>query len=262
MKNLGNLKGMIPLALMAAAIVAVGMLAVETSSNSEQKAVEQSKAYVSSRLVVVKDYIDRNIASARTETRTLATAAGENIQERVMELPEDGGRWHTTLYFTGREDSASRHVAYMFASNPKLQSLISQTQYHEYYPGDKYAVAWLPTVGVGRSPAIVIQDPMGKPVFKAEGAQISSDARVLAAQIQQKLSDCRPGPRPTPTPSPTPAPTPGPVPPPDLGPAPTPPPEVKPEDNQKDLWVLVGVLCGLAGAAALWTEFSKKKLPG
>ena len=52
------------------------------------------------------------------------------ISERVINLPEDGGMWHTVLVLDNGIES--QRLAGEFNTNPRLQSLTSQTKFYQY----------------------------------------------------------------------------------------------------------------------------------
>lgn len=170
-------------------------------------------------------------------------------EERIIELPEDGGAWWTTLIMPSGDaaaDPVSRRVETMFATNTRLQSLLTQTRVNRYYPGHPmYDAKYRPIYGSGQT-AIVIQTPDGKVCYKATGENIPTDANVLADAIDKAIRDCRPRPNPEPTPTPQPVP--------DL--TPTIPDTVTPDGlaNQENLagaLIALGI-AGLVGAGLQW----------
>jgi len=143
--------------------------------------------------------------------RVLATVAHlsdvrpelDPYEELIVELPEDGGVWHTTIvYGQSREtDPESRRIAAWFATDPKLRSLVAQTKVHQFTTGDKlYRERYSQQMG-GETPQIWLQRSDGKVVYKKAGAKIPSSARDLANAIDLAIEQCpdcpkRPRPRP------------------------------------------------------------------
>lgn len=172
-------------------------------------------------------------------------------QERVLDLPEDAGVWHTTIVYPEHapSDAASRRLAAALSSEARLRSLVAQTKTHTYATSDPLWQRRLQQHYGVTAPALIVQQPDGRVCYKASGNNLPEDARVLADQIANSLAQCRP--RPTPSPQPTPAP-PGPaVTIPDIGPT-TPATET---GDASLLWmVAVPILAGLGGLLQEWKQ--------
>src|SRR5688572_11541894 len=55
--------------------------------------------------------------------------------ERIVDLPEDGDLWQLVLVYTDKaRNGDDRELAAMFATTPRLQSLVAQTKVYEYPP--------------------------------------------------------------------------------------------------------------------------------
>ena len=140
-------------------------------------------------------------------------ASLESIQERVIDLPEDGGLWYLTLVYPdaeGKADPISRRVKTHFTTDPRLASLITQTRFHKVYPGHQtYEYRTKKSFGLSDGQtAVILQQPDGTVCYKATGENIPTESNVLADSIAAAIADCRPRPTPQPTPQPVPDQTP------------------------------------------------------
>lgn len=131
--------------------------------------------------------------------------------QEVIQLPEDGGLWHTTLILPSNpaSDAASQRLVQHFAKSPRLQRLSAQTMVHRYSPSDPlFEARYAPYFG-GVLPALLIQKADGAVVYKISGQAIPQFGEQLADEIAQAIDQCcplRPRPQPQPQPSPTPEP--------------------------------------------------------
>lgn len=154
----------------------------------------------------------------------------DRMEGRIIDLPEDGDLWHTSLFVRGdyRRIDPDRRLMAAFESQPQLVSLRAQTQFHDYpAEGADYRDRFAKHVPPEQLPAVLLQKSDGTVVFKASGAHVADDPNRLARHIRQAIQeDCRNGrcrPRPVVPVQPAPfqpQPLPYPVSPiPDLGPA-------------------------------------------
>lgn len=172
-------------------------------------------------------------------------------EERVLDLPEDAGVWHTTIVYPEKHpsDVASRRLAAALSSEARLRSLLAQTKTHTYATSDPLWRQRLQQHYGVTAPALIVQQPDGRVCYKASGNNLPGDARLLADQIATSLEQCRP--RPTPTPQPTPAPLTPAVTIPDIGP--TTPAAL--DGDSSLLWmVIVPILAGLGGLLQEWKQ--------
>jgi hypothetical protein len=162
----------------------------------------------------------------------------------VIELPEDGGMWHTVLVLDG--GPASQRVAEMFNHTPRLQSLSQQTKFYQYGP-DHF---WTQKNRAGYPlPVILVMRPSIESggtndfvrVYEQWGSGIPADGERLADDIAKMVA--RPCPRPTPTPTPTPIPQP---PPNNVPLIPMTPEEVQPPADQSRSfeWWMYAIIAG------------------
>jgi hypothetical protein len=187
--------------------------------------------------------------------------AEPTLSERVLELPEDAGVWHTTIVYPQRNpsDAASRRLAAALASEPRLQSLLAQTKTYIYAASDPLWRERLARYYGDATPAIVLQRPDGRVCYKASGANLPAEASALGDALATAIAQCRPRPAPSPSPSPSPQPGPQPGPAiPDLTPR---VPEVTPATDSGEshvLWMIViPIAAGLAGLAQEWKQSNR-----
>lgn len=172
------------------------------------------------------------------------------IRERVVDLPEDAGVWHTIVVYPDRSpsDAASRRLAAALASEDRLRSLTAQTKTHVYAISDPLWRGRMQQHYGVAAPALIVQRPDGRVCYKASGANLPADASVLADDVIAAIADCRPRPQPSPTPGP--APSPAPVIP-DVAPR-TP---ANSGDDSHVLWMIaVPLVAGLLGLYQEWKQ--------
>jgi hypothetical protein len=179
-------------------------------------------------------------------------------RERVTELPEDAGLWHTVLVYESDPpaDPGSRRLKAMFATTPRLQSLLAQTKVYEYSPEDPlYHARYANHMG-GTMPQVWLLAGQGKVIYKASGDNIPRDGEMLADEIAKAIDEC-PWPRPKPPKPPTPPkPDPTPVAPviPDIRPS------EEPEPDDATFPLVGGILLVLGAAGAgLYVEWQRSK---
>lgn len=193
------------------------------------------------------DYLDRfqTFIEKRIEQRGETAKPAKPIRERVVNLPEDGQAWYTTLVLSKswKEKPLERELVAWFGVVPELASLKAQTHYQIVTEGTRAHAAEFAKVA---SPAVIVQDAAGKVYYKASGNGLPADPDRLANEI----ADCFPHPKPGPTPGPSPGPGPTPKPDgvPDIRPNRPNTPDGKP--SPEDVPWLGVILAALAGAAA------------
>ena len=152
------------------------------------------------------------------EVQTTVAHQEQPAKERVIDLPEDGDAYHTTLVLATdwRTMPKQRRLVAWFQADPRLASLRSQTHFHEYTERSPIYRARLARA-VSSVPCVMVQRSDGRVVFKASGSNLPPTSGVLADQIAASLC---PRPRPQPDVQPEPAPEPEPLPLPDVRPQP------------------------------------------
>ncbi len=190
------------------------------------------------------------------------TAPEPVLAEQVVELPEDAGECHLSL-FVGpdwRARPADRRLVAWFDTEPRLVSLRSQCHFHLSIQGDalygRFAAA------ITTTPAVVLQRADGKVLYKASGANMPPTSAEMAAEVG-RLFPNRPHlfpilPRPCPGPN-CPKPEP-PKPNVDVNVVTPPPPvpDVRPDVAEESkqvfipLLIIGGIVSLVAGVAIAW----------
>lgn len=201
------------------------------------------------------DSLNKQVTALAARVRDLSSRP---IKERIIDLPEDGRRWHLVTIYKDKAltDPADRRLAAMLAATPRLQALRAQTTVNTWDASDPlYKARYLKFLG-GETPALVLQNDEGKVCYLARGQNMPLDGERLADEVAAAIEQCRPPkPRPNDTPSPVPGPRPSPQPSdepiPDIRPA-RPSEESVLHDPASLWWLLLLPLA--AGALGLWRE--------
>lgn len=187
--------------------------------------------------------------------------AATPTQERVIVLPQDGGRWFLTIYGDDADLKYQKLKSWL-QTHDGLSTLRSQTHYNEYIPTDtryqRYAAS-LPgpvCIRLQNSKGVVTSE------FWSDNIPLTAEAlfKGIKGDLQDKTSwGCLKRRRcPTPSPAPTPAPAPAPA------PVDTPPvleddeQEVEPEPEPTFPWILAA-LAGFVGAGIGVSQGFKKE---
>lgn len=150
------------------------------------------------------------VSQSQDMTATKLAAIETKAEDRVINLPEDGGLYHTSLFLhhDWRRRPRDRMLLAWFGSNPRLLSLRHQTFWHIYTERTPLFVnRYSKTVRV--LPCVRVQWPNGRVVYQASGENLPKTANGLAVKIVKgiyRLARPRPCPRPHPAPDPAPEP--------------------------------------------------------
>jgi hypothetical protein len=197
---------------------------------------------------------------------------GVLTEERVINLPQDGGKWYVSVVGDAR-DTQYQTILKWFNENPSLRRLKNQVHFNQVTSDtvmyrDRYSinVKGLPTVRMQNSEGVVIYEAAGKNLpFTPEGFFGALAVSVNKSQGFRPILPWRkncPGPCPNPDPQPNPDPDPDPDPAPiDDGGTPVidQPPAV--EVGLPPLWLMLVVLVvsTATGIAVQWRETYAKK---
>lgn len=187
-------------------------------------------------------YLAEELSALRQEVAKLRNE--RPAEEHVIQLPEDGGRYHLSLVLEeGWQALRGRSVTVhsWFDSDPRLAGLKAQCHFHVYTPAHRW---FHQNAHVAeRFPAVILQRHDGYVLFKASGQNLRT-----ASALADAIADSCPRPRPQPTPPPQPF------------PQPTPPvipdtvlPDAKPDETAQPvsepglIYYLIPLLLGGAG---------------
>ena len=177
------------LAFVFAAIVAgVAALYYDTAKNLDE--IDTAQAELGNHLL-------ERIVSVEERVELMKLDAKGPIGERVVTLPNDGGKWHLSIWYANKTtDSASRRLANYFASDPVLQSISTQAIIHEHdasNPDPVFAARYSDQP----APGVLLQNSKGVVVYKATGNNIPTTGAALATEILDsvgiKAQDCPDG---------------------------------------------------------------------
>jgi hypothetical protein len=197
----------------------------------------------------------------------VATAAADTVngvlaEERVVSLPQDGGKWYVSVVGNAN-DARYNEIAGWFDINASLKKLKNQVHFCPVTTDTaiyqaRYAsnVKGLPTVRMQKADGTMVYEAAGKNLpMTAAGLNGALAGAVSTAQGIRPVLPWRrdmerqcPGPRPNPQPNPLPQPDPEPQPIDDNG-----PPNVDPDaPAEPPVWALAlvciaGVLVGMGG---------------
>ena len=152
-------------------------------------------------LFVARDYLP--------DVTPTVPVAVDDVSQRVVELPEDGGAYHTTLlvHDDWRSRPQDRELVAWFDVEPRLASLKAQTHWHVYpesNPTHRERFA-----GHAVLPAVFIQKADGTVVLSEHAHELrDANAKSLGDQVGFlfRRTPARIFPRPCPRPEPEPTP--------------------------------------------------------
>lgn len=240
-----RLKGFLPALLIAAC---VGLLAFASMSSMNAKKVSGHTA------------IAMRAELAKVQAEVAEAKALAEFTDRVIDLPEDAGAWHTTVITNDPPSAKDLQLVGWFDSDPQLANLKRQTHWHWYSPKSSVYERYANVTATGL-PVILVQDQTGKTVYKASGANAPNAPWPLVKGIVECVrAHCPHCPRPKPTPAPV-------VPPvpvvPDVGPPHIIPDVVGPNDNTpgeiKDDTIPVTIAAGLIALAIGFVSAARKQ---
>lgn len=168
------------------------------------------------------------------------------IEERIIDLPEDGHTWHTILFL--RPDwqrlPVERKAHTIFFTETGLSSLRQQTHWHVITTDQPEFQPFRSLVTI--TPCLVVERANGEVIYRESGPQLGRDndglRRAICREVERHCPDGRCLPlHPTP------------------GPAPEPPDEIpaalkeerRAHEERNPLATIAATLAGLAGGAAL-----------
>jgi len=168
--------------------------------------------------------LEARLTELSGQTDLLARVAAES-QERIVELPKDGGQFYVSvlLHKDWRLRPNERALVAYWHTDPRLVSIRVQTKWYAIAEDEDTYKRRFSKVTVAL-PAVYVQTPDGYVIHKQSGDAVCESADAVAAPMIElfknrpwlKLPWNRPRPGPCPAPSPNPAPKPGPGPGPDL----------------------------------------------
>ncbi|MFH1302510.1 MAG: hypothetical protein ABIK07_15725 [Planctomycetota bacterium] len=116
----------------------------------------------------------------------LAMVAYADVQERVIDLPEDGNKWFTSLFLHDQWQSRDQDSTLVnaFETDRRLVNLSNQTIFNKYTESDPHYRETF-AAAIPDLPAIAVQRPDGTIVYKASGSNIPRSGPAIADSIQR-----------------------------------------------------------------------------
>ncbi len=109
------------------------------------------------------------------------------VEERVIDLPEDGNQWHTILILRAGWQNlpAQRKAEAMFHSEPLLVSLKHQTHWH-LITTDQAECAKFSAL-VDATPCLIVERANGQVVYRESGPDLGKRPHALTHAIRKEI---------------------------------------------------------------------------
>ncbi len=109
------------------------------------------------------------------------------VEERVIDLPEDGNQWHTILILRGGWQGlpAERRAEAMFHTEPLLISLKHQTHWH-LITTDQTECAKFRAL-VDATPCLIVERANGEVVYRESGPDLGKRPHALTHAIRREI---------------------------------------------------------------------------
>lgn len=116
----------------------------------------------------------------------MVACAKADVQERVIDLPEDGDMWFTSLFLhdNWQQNRQETMVVNAFETDHRLIGLREQTIFNTYTQSDPHYQQTF-SEAIPELPAITVQRPDGSVVYKASGPRIPRSGSAIADSIQK-----------------------------------------------------------------------------
>ena len=109
------------------------------------------------------------------------------VEERVIDLPEDGNQWHTILILRAGWQSlpAERRAEALFHSEPLLVSLKHQTHWHLITTDQTECAKFKALVDV--TPCLIVERSNGQVVYRESGPDLGKRPHALTHAIRKEI---------------------------------------------------------------------------
>lgn len=114
-------------------------------------------------------------------------AVDNMVEERVLDLPEDGNAWHTILILRPewRSVAAERKAEAMFHSEPILVSLKHQTHWHLITTDQAEFAKFRPLVPM--TPCLIVERANGEVVYRESGPELGKHPHLLTHALRREI---------------------------------------------------------------------------
>jgi hypothetical protein len=109
------------------------------------------------------------------------------VEERVLDLPEDGNQWHTILFLRPgwQNVPVERNAEAMFHSEPLLVSLKHQTHWHLFTTDQAEYQKFKPLIE--STPCIIVERANGEVVYRESGPDLGKKPSALTRLIRKEI---------------------------------------------------------------------------
>lgn len=146
---------------------------------------------------------------ARSDDALRRAVYAESVAElgdRVIDLPEDAGAWHTSVFTSDKPSPREKQILAWFDDETQLRRLKEQTHFHHYTPANSVYSRYN-NLTAGGLPVVALQDASGAVIYKVSGDQVPpAPWPLLRGIIDCIRAHCPHCPRPKPKPEPLPEP--------------------------------------------------------
>jgi hypothetical protein len=137
----------------------------------------------------LRQVCDERLASLEAEITFCERPAAPilAVEERVIDLPEDGNQWHTILILRAGWQNlpAERKAEAMFHSEPLLVSLKHQTHWH-LITTDQTECAKFSAL-VDATPCLIVERANGQVVYRESGPDLGKRPHALTHAIRKEI---------------------------------------------------------------------------
>lgn len=125
-------------------------------------------------------------ADSRCEGCDAKQAKGDAPKSGEVTPPEDGGKYHVSLFLSDSPTAADQQLVSWFSSSghPRLHEIAAKSHYHRFTPShDIYKTRLAKYIASHEFPAVWIQRADGAVIYKASGANLPSSPAAMAEEI-------------------------------------------------------------------------------
>jgi|SRR5579872_3868651 len=132
-------------------------------------------------------YHKAELSALRLEFEAARCQCSGQIEQRTLELPEDGNQWHTILILRAgwQNMPAERKAEAMFHSEPLLVSLKHQTHWHLITTDQPECQKFRSLVSA--TPCLIVERANGEVVYRESGPELGRRPHALTRAIRKEV---------------------------------------------------------------------------
>lgn len=132
-------------------------------------------------------WYDARLANLEFQVAVCDRPTAPLVEERVIDLPEDGNQWHTILILRPNWQSlpADRKAEAMFHTEPLLASLKHQTHWHLITTDQAECVKFRALVDA--TPCLIVERANGEVVYRESGPELGKHPHALTHAIRKEI---------------------------------------------------------------------------